>query len=433
MYSDELLEKLEIRDLQALIDNEREKHADVNHLNHPEIIQNFTKHYLNSLNTYLDNDMFSKKMQNMPTMKSVTITKFEKLLERKGREKQSKLKPLIMNKHLGEIKEDQLITPGGNAKDDQGKIITQRYIIIEPENREIDLNNIEEVYEYRTKLLNPFRSFMIETNDKIKKQAIEQILKHVTGRDKKKNKNQSMNNTGIVNTGNGNNSHANSMINLNKENSMNSSHNSNFLQTKYNNNNQKGVLESVRLKENHDNFMKYFKDSCESHNIVTLDQKIDYYVYLKNNSMIQYRKETMQTKSPFMKIQTTVNGQSNFNSNNRRNKFGGESSSNNLSNSINNAGGNIIFGQNSNQNLYNQTQSTNHDKTPTVRDTFASSKSKSLNLDLYYKYMTDLKNKFKIVEDANQIKTWENYYNELQVKISAFKNQNRALDSGVSF
>lgn len=78
---------------------------------------------------------------------------------------------------------------------------------------------------------------------------------------------------------------------------------------------------------------------------------------------------------------------------------------------------------NNNNNFYIQTTSSNNDKTPTVRDTYASNKSKSLNIDIFYKYVSDLKSKFKIVEDASSIKNWEGYYNELMLKINSYRSQ----------
>jgi hypothetical protein len=150
--------------------------------------------------------------------------------------------------------------------------VTIRYLILDPENREIDLNNIEENYEYRAKLLNPYKTYLQEENDKIKKQALEQIISNALlgVRDKKKTMNQS-------------NSSRQGNININ--NTINSATNNNL-----NNSNISISLDSSIQKQNHKNskenfdfFMKYFKDACEANNLVTVDQKIDYFVYMKNN------------------------------------------------------------------------------------------------------------------------------------------------------
>jgi len=42
-----------------------------------------------------------------------------------------------------------------------------------------------------------------------------------------------------------------------------------------------------KTKENFEQFMKFFKDSCEVNNILTLDQKIDYLVYLRNTTSLK--------------------------------------------------------------------------------------------------------------------------------------------------
>lgn len=39
-----------------------------------------------------------------------------------------------------------------------------------------------------------------------------------------------------------------------------------------------------KTKESFEQFMKFFKDSCEVNNILTLDQKIDYLVHLRNTT-----------------------------------------------------------------------------------------------------------------------------------------------------
>ena len=60
-----------------------------------------------------------------------------------------------------------------------------------------------------------------------------------------------------------------------------------ILSSRYNNTNSNLNDVNNKTKENFENFMKFFKDSCEVNNILTVDQKIDYLVYLRNNTNIK--------------------------------------------------------------------------------------------------------------------------------------------------
>jgi hypothetical protein len=51
-----------------------------------------------------------------------------------------------------------------------------------------------------------------------------------------------------------------------------------------------------------------------------------------------------------------------------------------------------------------------------------------MNVDVYFKYLNDLKNKFKINEDNNSIKLWESFHNELIFKINHYKHQSKNAD-----
>lgn len=151
-----------------------------------------------------------------------------------------------------------------------------RFIIFEPENMELNINNIEEGFDYRSKLPNPFKTYFQETSDKLKKQAVEQIINNITIKDKRKLQNKTPN--------------------ANLHNSYNTTISDNFLISKYSSMNM--------TKSNYDNFIKFFNDSCEHHNIITLDQKIDYFVHLKGsnllNSMINKKDNLNTTKCIFI-------------------------------------------------------------------------------------------------------------------------------------
>jgi phosphoglycerol transferase MdoB-like AlkP superfamily enzyme len=47
---------------------------------------------------------------------------------------------------------------------------------MDPENNILDLNNIDNNYDYESKLINPYKVYLNEDNEKLKKKAMEQIL-----------------------------------------------------------------------------------------------------------------------------------------------------------------------------------------------------------------------------------------------------------------
>lgn len=81
----------------------------------------------------------------------------------------------------------------------------------------------------------------------------------------------------------------------------------------------------------------------------------------------------------------------------------------------------------SNTNNILASSSSQENKTP--RDTFQANKSKTFSNDIYFKYSSDLKSKFKIAEDSTNIKHWEIFYNELMIKISSYKNQAKSFEN----
>lgn len=141
-----------------------------------------------------------------------------------------------------------------------------RYILYESQNVELDLNKIEEGYDYRSKLPNPFKTYFNETSDKIKKQAVEQILAGIMVKDKK----NIINN--VLNTSNSENIEEQMIL---------SKFSKDMGKTK------------EKVKDHYEAFMKFFKDSCDHHNLITLDQKIDYFVQLKNNSLMNIKKDSL--------------------------------------------------------------------------------------------------------------------------------------------
>lgn len=165
-----------------------------------------------------------------------------------------------------------------------------RYIIFEPENREIDINNIDEEYDYRVKLINPFKSYLTENSEKIKKQAFDQIYASINPEKKKRVEKSSTINNGL----------RDSILGFSSPNSNVLVNELEALSTKFNQSTIAFHNDSfIKTKENFEQFMKFFKDSCEVNNILTLDQKIDYLVYLRNTTN---QKKEQQCKIKIIKI-----------------------------------------------------------------------------------------------------------------------------------
>ena len=62
------------------------------YLNAPCLLENFKNTYLTSLNVFLNDDKFNQKVENLPQLKSSTITKYEKLIFKEEQEKLKKNK-----------------------------------------------------------------------------------------------------------------------------------------------------------------------------------------------------------------------------------------------------------------------------------------------------------------------------------------------------
>ena len=283
-----------------------EKHINTKYeyLNAPCLIEDFRKTYLTSLNIFLNDDKFKAKTDSLPILKSSAITKYEKLISKEEAElikkrklnlknKNKKLQPLELDNeyyntdnNFNKRRLTSKTTPNINFKKKikAKKGIQVRYIIIDHELVEISLKAIEENSEINNKLTDPFNAYFHEQNPKVKKKALEQIIYNI-----------------IPNKKNNNN------FNINKDNNNNNYdeddfYNNNTIKVLYDEDEDKKIFNNDLeiLEKKYKNYMlaqkrkeeklapliKFFRESCNNNNIITLDQKIDYFTYLYKNKML---------------------------------------------------------------------------------------------------------------------------------------------------
>jgi len=155
------------------------------------------------------------------------------------------------------------------------------------------LNNIDENYDYASKLLNPYKVYLLEENEKLKKMAIEQIIENA------------MSLENVINISN-----KSKIENLNCQESESGGEKGykrmisgkiifyleNQLIKRYNS-------DASRENLNFENFMKLFNENCEIHGIHSVDQKIDYFAYLKNSE----RSTLLGSRNRSSKIKNNLN------------------------------------------------------------------------------------------------------------------------------
>ena len=234
------------------------------------------------------------------------ISKEEAELFKKKSKQKNRLQPLDLENDNNKIKSKLHTTPNDNKKQ-AVKGIQVRYIIIDHELVEISLQAIEESNEINNKLTDPFNAYFHEQNPKIRKKALEQIINNIMPNktyNKEFNKNDinKGDETNNINNNKKRNSIDNKKINnINKSNTSNNFFNKSkvkkidllytdleILQKRYQNYDK----EQKRKEEKYAPILKQFKDNCNTHNIITLDQKIDYFVYLYKNNMLKAFKPT---------------------------------------------------------------------------------------------------------------------------------------------
>ena len=271
--------------------------------NSDKITENFRKKYLSSLQVILDDDKFKEKAETLPLLKSSVINKYEKMIAKKKLKIQSQKKGKInkignnTEQNNNEIKINE--NPKKNNFENISKHIVQtRYIILDKQLTEITLKAIEENAEINNKLTDPFNSFFQESNPKIRKNALEQIMNNIFVVEDESKENEKDTLPEINN---------NKRTNLELElNNLNNKDNDMFfkdLETFEN----KFKLNTEIEQQNHEkygNIISDFDVKCQNYNILTLGQKIDFFTYLYNEDI--KRKQNMllnkEKKNPTSKL-----------------------------------------------------------------------------------------------------------------------------------
>jgi hypothetical protein len=237
-------------------------------------VEKNNKNYLTTLKLYLNDTNFKDKLTLLPELKSATTIKFEKIIEKYG----------DLEKNT-----DKTI-----HKSNSPYPVVIRYIIIDPEDRVIDVNNIDENFELNKKMVNPYKALLLEDSEKVKKQAIEQIISNTMSKEHIQKE------SSIIQS----NKLAEKFVDDTKFNHVqfckDSQSSSNFLINKFGNSLSPKIGNSsftVRnmtkeSREEFEKFMKHFKEVSDANTIITNDQKIDLFVYLKQNELKEKDRET---------------------------------------------------------------------------------------------------------------------------------------------
>ena len=397
-------------------DQLEENNKKYEYLNAPCLLEDFKSNYLTSLNIFLNDQKFKEKTDVLPVLKSSAITKYEKLISKeeaerlKKRAKNKKLQPLSLENEKSAKNKSLNTTPNINKKQIL-KGIQVRYIIIDHELIEISLQAIEENNEINNKLTDPFNAYFHEQNPKIRKKALEQIISNIMPN---KTYNKEFNKNDDIIDNNINNTNTDTFIRKSIKNNINITNTENnfFKKNKIDSNNilytdleilqkryQNYDLEQKKKEEKYAPILKLFKDNCNTHNIITLDQKIDYFVYLYKNNMLKIPnpKETTMQKALSKKIIKKFSVA----------KIPSIQTSSNKNNNL--------FPYN-NSNCKGQINFTYY----------------SL-LDNNTKYINELKNNFRINDEIYNIHQLEQFERDLDTKIKGFQLVKKNLESSPKF
>ena len=264
--------------------------------NSNRLAQDFKQKYLNSLQLILDDNKFKEKAETLPLLKSSVINKYEKMLTKRNEKLLSQGKNYkIINKteqnNIGLNKNIKL--KKSNIENNSKKIIQMRYIILDKQLTEITLKSIEENSDISNKLADPFSSFFKESNTKIRKSALDQIIDNIfVVKDKSKE-----------------NENDEEIKEIKKQNLKIDEKNKDIFYKDLEAFENRYKLNTEMEEKNHEKYGKAisdFEEKCQNYNIVTLGQKIDFFYYLYN--------ENAKKKQLFIQTNKIDKLTSNFNS-----------------------------------------------------------------------------------------------------------------------
>ena len=279
-------------------DEDEEEFEKLNHnkyefLNAPILLEEFRNKYLSSLNIFLNDDKFKEKTDSLPSLKSSTISKYEKLINKEQKEKEKKRRYKRSSSTIAFQNAGENIISSPQHKKISKKLLNKgnqlRYIINDHELIKINLQVIEENSEMNKKLTDPFNSYFHESNSKIRKKALEQIINSLLpkGNSIKEENNKFQNSkSNLPNTNNTNDLNIDPEIIKDNETLRLLHKNYQILHEKFQ------YYQDLQKKksEKYAPILKQFSDSCENHGIITLDQKIDYFVYLHKTNALKQQK-----------------------------------------------------------------------------------------------------------------------------------------------
>ena len=279
-------------------DEDEEEFEKLNHnkyefLNAPILLEEFRNKYLSSLNIFLNDDKFKEKTDSLPSLKSSTISKYEKLINKEQKEKEKKRRYKRSSSTIAFQNAGENIISSPQHKKISKKLLNKgnqlRYIINDHELIKINLQVIEENSEMNKKLTEPFNSYFHESNSKIRKKALEQIINSLLpkGNSIKEENNKFQNSkSNLPNTNNTNDLNIDPEIIKDNETLRLLHKNYQILHEKFQ------YYQDLQKKksEKYAPILKQFSDNCENHGIITLDQKIDYFVYLHKTNALKQQK-----------------------------------------------------------------------------------------------------------------------------------------------
>ena len=264
--------------------------------NSNQLTENFKKSYLTSLQLILDDDKFKEKAETLPLLKSSVINKYEKMLARKKFKIQSQNKGKMNIETNNNTQNKNVINNNerpkkNNLEINSKKIIQTRYIILDKQLTEITLKSIEENSEINNKLTDPFNSFFQESNPKIRKNALDQIMNNIFVGENESKENEKDILPEI-------NNYKKPNLELDLDNNNTNKNDDIFykdLETLENKFRLNTEIDQINH-EKYGNAINDFETKCVNYNIVTLGQKIDFFTYLYN--------EDLKKKQKLLKKQT---------------------------------------------------------------------------------------------------------------------------------